>query len=407
MADPLLVYLHVPFCRSKCHFCDWVTGISPSDLRLAPADERRRAYIAALVKQIHAHGDKLVRSGYQPRILYWGGGTASALNAAEFATVMAALHRMFCFDDLVEATMECSPESLSAEKLALYRAAGFNRLSIGVQSMDDSRLRKIGRAHDAATAATSLRLAREAGFDDVNIDLICGFPDETVEEFDASLDQALALPFNHCSLYPYRPAQGTVMVRQMHKNRLGRTWLDEQLAAYEHGRVALEKRGRSEYAMSHFGAPACHSDLAYFRLDMDWIGFGAGATSLYQGRYRATERGQLARYNADPIRVDEDVAAHSPHIVSRLAYQALTTCEGIERRRFETRLGASLESLLAQPALADLLTFFDRLGVLRRDTDAVRIKPGKIADAFIRLLFLNTPKTAQRRTTANVLVGGY
>lgn len=402
---PLLLYVHVPFCTSKCHFCDWVTGISPSDLRLPAVSPRRRAYVAALVRQIDAEGPALARAGYRPRILYFGGGTASALEIDEFETVMAALQARFGLDDLLEATMECSPETLTREKLAAYKRAGIRRLSIGVQSMNDERLRRIGRSHNAAAAAAALELAAEAGFEDVNVDIISGLPDDSLGEFERSLDELLRHPFSHCSLYPYRAAPGTVMVRQQHKSRAGLTWLEEQLAAYRTGHAMLVEHGLPEYAMGHFGRMPCHSDLAYFRLDMDWIGFGAGATSICQGRYRMSRRGEIDRYSSDPMQVDEDVPASDPAVVSRLAYQALTTIEGIERGRFEQRLRAPLETLLAAPGVRDLFAYFRSLGVLIEDHDRVRIRRESIAEVFIRLLFLNSPRESRRQAGARALLG--
>lgn len=404
---PILLYVHIPFCNSKCHFCDWVTGISPNDLRMSPRAVERKNYIHALTRQIKAKASELRQQGYQPHILYWGGGTASQLEASEFDTIMGTLHSEFDLTNLQEATMECSPETLSLEKLQRFHNAGFKRLSIGVQSLDDQRLRKIGRAHNSEIAIQSLELAERAGFSDVNIDIISGFPDETLEEFIDSFNKVIDLPFSHCSLYPYRAAQGTVMVRQMHKNRVGRTWLEEQLASYDFAAALLKQRGYDEYAMSHFGTPQCISDLTYFRLDTDWIGFGSGATSLYEQRYRAHKRGSLREFNKSPIVWDEDIPAHDPQITSRLIYQALTTYEGISRVNFEERLGIPFEEIMAQPATQQLLSYFKNSGFLIEDKDHIRIKNGKIAEAFIRLLFLNAPKAAQQQNTGNRMVGGY
>jgi coproporphyrinogen III oxidase-like Fe-S oxidoreductase len=403
----LLVYVHIPFCQSKCHFCDWVTGVATEDLRLGPAAPMRQRYIDALIEQIHTTGAKLTADGYQPRILYWGGGTASALTLDEMSKVAAALHATFDLSSLREATLECSPETLTPAKLALARSLGFQRLSIGVQSLDDARLRSIGRAHNAAQAVESLHMARDAGFHDVNIDLISGFPNETVEEFEASIQRAVELPFNHCALYPYRPAPGTVMVRSMTRRRTGRTWLEEQSAAYEIGRTYLQAKGLAEYALSHFGDPPCHSDLAYFRLDMDWCGFGAGATSLLAGRYLATDRGGLHRYVSAPTKVDDDVDAASPMIAGRLAYQALTLNEGMVRDKWQDRLQLAWKDVLEIPPVRTLIEYFERTATVVRSEHGLHIPADRIARAFIALLFQNAPPTAQQSTAARHTVGGF
>jgi len=403
----LLVYVHIPFCQSKCHFCDWVTGIATQDLKLTPAAPMRQHYIEALCEQIRTTGARLTASGYRPRIMYWGGGTASALAPDEMERVASVLHATFDLSQLREATLECSPETLTPAKLALAQSIGFRRLSIGVQSLDDTRLRAIGRAHNASQAIESLYMAHEAGFTDVSIDLISGFPNETVQEFEASIRRAVDLPFNHCALYPYRPAPGTVMLRSLARLHTGRTWLEEQLDAYNIGRAYLTAKGLEEYAFSHFGSPPCHSDLAYFRLDMDWCGFGAGATSVLNGRYLATDRGGLHRYVSAPTAVDEDIPVSSPAIAGRLAYQALTLPEGMLRNKWEDRLQVEWSVVLAIPSVRALIDYFDRSAALMRTADALWIPADRVARAFITLLFLNAPASVQHSTAVRDAVGSY
>jgi coproporphyrinogen III oxidase-like Fe-S oxidoreductase len=403
----LLVYVHIPFCQSKCHFCDWVTGIATQDLKLTAATPMRQRYIEALCEQIRTTGARLTADGYRPRILYWGGGTASSLTHDEMERVASALQATFDLSRLREATLECSPETLTPAKLALAQSIGFRRLSIGVQSLDDARLRAIGRAHNASQAIESIYMASEAGFADVSIDLISGFPNETVQEFEASMRRAVDLPFNHCALYPYRPAPGTVMLRSLTRHHTGRTWLEEQLDAYDIGRAYLTAKGLEEYALSHFGSPQCHSDLAYFRLDMDWCGFGAGATSVLNGRYLATERGGLRRYVSAPTEVDDDIPVSSAAIAGRLAYQALTLPEGMLRDRWEDRLQVEWSEALAIPSVRTLVDYFDRSGVLVRTAGALRIPADRVARAFITLLFLSTPASVQYSTAGRDAVGSY
>jgi oxygen-independent coproporphyrinogen-3 oxidase len=250
-------------------------------------------------------------------------------------------------------------------------------------------------------------MAHEAGFTDVSVDLICGFPNETIEEFEASIRRAVELPFNHCSLYPYRPAPGTVMMRTLNRYRTGRTWLEEQLAAYDVGRTYLTTKGLEEYALSHFGRPRCHSDLAYFRLDMDWYGFGSGATSVLNGRYLATERGALHRYVGAPTAVDDDLPVSSPAVAGRLAYQALTLPEGMVRGKWEDRLQVAWDVALAIPPVRALIDYFERSATVVRTDDALRIPADRIARAFITLLFLNAPPAAQWSTGGRDAVGAY
>jgi oxygen-independent coproporphyrinogen-3 oxidase len=396
----LLVYVGIPFCTSKCHFCDWVREIPTSTLRqLDPSGERRR-YIEALTTQIRTQGARLAAEGHVPSILYWGGGTPSILTADEVHTVMDALRDVFDLGGLVESTIECSPDTLSLDKLRAFRGAGFQRISIGLQSMNDERLRRIGRAHDAAIGTASVRWAKEAGFDNINVDLISGFPGETLAEFEASIRAALELPINHVSLYPYRPANGTVMHEQLRKGLLGNVELAEQLGAYRLGQTLLAEAGMPEYALSYFGSPRCLADQAYFQLQMDWVGFGSGANSLLQGEVLGTAHGKLAGYIASPLEHDHRIPAASPEVTGRLLYQALSTAEGASAALWKERTGADLDAILAQPGLQPMLDFFARTVGLERDARGLRIPAERLGSAFVQLLYWCAPVQARAVTSA-------
>jgi oxygen-independent coproporphyrinogen-3 oxidase len=407
MPQPLLVYVHVPFCSSKCHFCDWVQQIPPRELRRASTSAPRLQYLDGLISQIETLGPQLVDAGYVPAILYWGGGTASILTEREIKLIMGALSSVFDFGELVEATIECSPETLTPAKLELFRALGFSRISIGLQSTDDERLRAIGRAHDARTGAAAVRAARAAGFEEINIDLISGFPGETLTEFERSLVTALELPIDHVSMYPYRPSAGTVMRRQLRSGVHGRVDLEEQLNAYAHGREQLTGAGLPEYAMSHFGTRPCHSDLAYFQLKMDWVGFGSGATSLLAGTFRSTARGHLERYSSDPMGIDESYPAASDRIAPRLLHQSLSTWEGANARLWRERTGVELSTILRQPGVSALLRSLETLAPVTADEEGIRLSADDIAEAFIRLLHASAPRDGRSAPAPEALLGAY
>jgi oxygen-independent coproporphyrinogen-3 oxidase len=345
MSD-LLVYVGIPFCASKCHFCFWVADMAVRDLRWGEDDPPRRAYIDALVGQIRHQGPRLAARGYTPRLMYWGGGTASALSVREFERVMTALREHLDLSGVAEATMECSPESVTAEKLAAYRAAGFDRISIGVQSFHDHQLTAQGRSHRSAQARESILLADAAGFREINVDLMCGLPGEDVDEFDSSATTAVDLPVSHVSLYPFVPIVGTVTQRQIHR---GTATFDcaERLAAFERGRELFEAAGLPEYALGYFGRRPCRADVAYYGMEMDWIGFGARANSVLDGAYLATASA-LDRYVADPLAfVHRGSAGGFPHFIR----QGLGLFEGVAAQRWQERTGMALAQSLGEPAV--------------------------------------------------------
>ena len=391
--DPILLYLNIPFCNSKCHFCDWVAQVPVRELRLTPVSDARQRYIVALQEQIRAYARQLNVAGYQPRIIYFGGGTASILTTEELRTVFGCLRSEFDLDGVVEATIEGSPESMTEDKLGVLRELGFNRISIGVQSFTEHRLRKIGRSHSAEQAYASVSLAHAAGFDNINIDLIVGFPGEQLSEVADKIRTALTLPVNHFSVYPYRASPGTVLRKQVDR---GAVWpsIDEQLAAYREAADLLTAGGRPEYAMSYFGHPPCQSDDAYYRLTMDWIGFGAGANSLIGHRYLSTHKGRLATFNDAPTRFDEVVPAASPTLVMHFLSQALTTRQGISARLFEERVGIPLRTACQDPAAQGLLRRMSAHCELIIDRDGIRIPAAQMADTYVALSWIDLEQSA-------------
>ncbi|MBF8185528.1 coproporphyrinogen III oxidase family protein [Nonomuraea sp. K274] len=382
--QPLLIYVNVPFCNSKCHFCDWVTEVPLADLRLTPDSSPRQRYVAALVEQIETHAPTLNDYGYRPEIMYWGGGTASILTIDEIESVTGALSSRFDLDGLTEATIEGSPESMDPDKLKVFRAAGFNRISIGVQSFDDERLRRIGRVHSAEQAVRAVEMAAAAGFGNINIDLIVGFPGQEVDEVSRTIRRAVTLPVNHFSVYPYRPTDGTVMRKQVRRGT-SRIDVDEQQRSYAHARDLLAQYGFDEYATAYFGGPRCESDEVYYKLTMDWIGFGSGANSLIGTRFLLNDRGSLHRFSAAPQRFDSDIPASSPHLTLHFLAQALTTVDGMDARTFQLRTGRSLRAACEEPAVRRMLEQVNRRGRLIVDSRGIRLHRDDMAAAYITM----------------------
>jgi oxygen-independent coproporphyrinogen-3 oxidase len=385
----LLIYVNIPFCNSKCHFCDWVVQVPVGDLRLGPESEGRRGHLGALQTQIAAHAPALAER-YRPEIIYWGGGTASILSPAEIETLHGALAAALPLADVAEATIESSPESLTLGKLKLLRELGFNRISIGVQSFDDARLRMIGRVHSAATAESSIDLAHRAGFDNVNIDLIVGFPDQELAEVEAMIKRAVSLPVNHYSIYSYRASQGTVLRRRLDRAN-ARTDLRKQLDEYRLAATILTDHGFPEYTFAYFGAPICLADLSYYQMKLDWIGFGSGAFSVIGGRTKGFAGGKLHRYIANPTEFDFDVPLSGQSQAVNLIGFALTTPAGVDAEVFRERTGTSLWTALEYPEVKEYVDQLCRYGWLITDQAGVRFGREDIAKVFISMNWTEAP----------------
>lgn len=374
----LLVYVGVPFCASKCHFCYWVAETPVGQLVLREEESPRRSYVDAVRRQIRFMAPQLVARDYAPRLMYWGGGTASILSVREFWAIMWILREQLDLTGVTEATMECSPDSVTSEKLAAYREAGFDRISYGVQSFQDRFLAAQARSHRSGQAREAVLMAGAAGFKEINVDLMCGLPDEEVADFEASVRAALELPVSHVSVYPYEPVPGTVAYRQIERGSV-RFDRSERLAAFQRGQELLEDAGLTEYSFGYFGRKPCQVDLAYYRLEMDWIGFGARTNSLLDGEACVTSD-DLPGYLADPLRFYHRGPAGQ---VGYYLRQGLGTFDGIDAGRWLERTGMPLADSLVWPETVKALGWLTGHPRLVRDERGIRFRKEQLADVLI------------------------
>ena len=381
---PLSLYVHFPFCRQKCHFCDWVQRIPKQDLLREAGDSKRRRYVEALSLEMRERGQRLSAQGYKPTVIYWGGGTSTSMDPGEVTDVVAALEDGFDLSRVEEWTIEGSPDTVSFESLAHYRALGFNRFSVGVQSFDDGRLRKLGRRHNSDQGREAIRSARAAGFETVSLDIMCGFADETPEEIDANVAAAIELRPDHLSLYTFRPTEGTVIRRSIDRQRV-KLEVARQLASYQRASRALVRAGYAEYGVGYFGAPA-ENVTAMFQLRSDVAGFGSGAVSILGGAYLGHTSGLLDRYIADPLNYDFEQSLVAPGVALSLLRSGLSIHGGIAADDWERRVGEPLAESLRRPEIARLVAMLDSTGAVEVSEDRIALQPEKAAMVVIGLM---------------------
>ena len=281
--EGISLYVHVPFCLSKCPYCDFNTyqGIE------AQFDD----FLAAVIQEITAWSIALGRPTVNT--VFLGGGTPSYLPDGDVARILDAVARSYGVSADAEITAECNPNDLTPDKCAELRAAGINRVSIGVQSMDNGLLAMLGRRHDADEAAEALGRCRRAGFGNVNLDLMYGLPHQSLDQWRDTVARVVALAPEHLSLYSLTLEEGTPLRRWVEQGRLPEP--DPDLAAdmYGHARAALTAAGYHHYEISNWTLPGRESEhnLAYWR-NLQWVGVGPGAHSSL----RVGEAGSACRF---------------------------------------------------------------------------------------------------------------
>lgn len=386
------LYVHIPFCATKCHFCDWVVDIPVTRLRGDAGD--RRGYVAALCRQIRFYGPLLTRIGYQPKVMYWGGGTPTRLEPAEIRAIAAALDDSFDLSTLEQWSMETTPNDLSTAKLDAMRAAGVDRVSVGVQSLNPVQLRRSGRAHRAEDCLDAVRLLRTSGVDNFNIDLISSFPGEDPGSFEDTLTTILAVDPPHVSVYPYRATPKTVMAMQLERDLVAEHTPERMIEAYELAMSLLRGAGYHEYCHGYWVRHAVHEDQdGNYKYDLagDKIGFGSGAESIIGHHLLWNENAKYRQYLAEP-RQFSFAARYSlerPDLLTAPVGGALMTREGVVFDRFRRLTGLSFHDARQTPYLSRWLAMLEECGGRFLETgSSLRLDPATIHTAYINHLAL-------------------
>ena len=389
---PLGIYLHIPFCRRKCAYCDFLSeaSVSPKvietlnirdgsaspragetlNIRDGSASPRagetsgdlQSRYVEALGEEIFARaggsaspragetGADLrsryiealceevdVRSGgEQADTVFFGGGTPSMLSPREISRIIAAIRGAFKLSSGAEITMEANPDTVTPESLSGYREAGVNRISFGVQSLQDHLLAELGRIHSADRARLAVRQARDAGFDNIGVDLMFGLPGQTVADWRGDVREALSLGISHLSAYELTLEKGT----PMGDNPPPLPDEDEVVAMWEAVAVETARAGFARYEVSNYARPGreCRHNLKYWR-DEDFFGFGAGAWSSLGGIRTGNARtiaGYLAEDGFRPAETDQPDARKK---MAETLMLNLRTTEGCLESGFLARYG--------------------------------------------------------------------
>lgn len=345
---PLELYVHIPFCVRKCQYCDFLSG--PSD------EETKDRYIEALLKEIRAAEHT---EDYEIVSVFIGGGTPSALKAEAIASIMRTLQEQFFFCEDAEVTIEANPGTVDLEKLTIYRNVGINRLSLGLQSTDAEELKLLGRIHSYEEFLKSYEWAREAGFSNINIDLMFAIPGQTGEAWRQHLYQVAELNPEHISAYSLIIEEGTPFAEQ----NLDLPDEDTEYQMYEDTAEILERYGYRQYEISNYAKQGymCRHNAGYWQR-LEYLGFGLGASSLYGGM-RFSNTHQMQEYlkesrNPDQIRKDVTVLSRNEQI-EEFMFLGLRMTEGISEKKFEENFDVRLMDVYG-----DILQKYEETGFM-------------------------------------------
>lgn len=330
------VYLHIPFCKSRCSYCDFATDV----YRDAGSVER---YVESICSEIDGNPKSHIPNPKSIDSIYFGGGTPSLLSASQVEKILDKVRTIFDVADDSETTMEMNPATVTPETLAAFRSSGINRASFGVQTFNDRDLKLLARGHDANDARNTFRMLRDAGFDNVSFDLIAGLPGQSIDDWKRNLDEAVAMQPEHLSLYLLEIHEATPLAEQLRSGR--RPMPDEAVAAesYEMMIDMLEVVGYEQYEISNFAKPGFRSrhNSKYWRLDPVY-GFGVSAHS-FDGRQRyANERDTAAYVRLIDSGGPAEVSRESVDAASEFVFLGLRLTDGIDLEEYKARFNDDL-----------------------------------------------------------------
>jgi oxygen-independent coproporphyrinogen-3 oxidase len=372
------LYVHIPFCAAICNYCNFNRGLFDAALKAR--------YVAALETEIRRAGDASPAD-----TIFFGGGTPSLLEPDEIALLIGACRDAFALTSDAEITLEANPETVTAERLAAFRAAGVTRVSFGVQSFRDAELQRLSRLHSAARAAEAFGMAREAGVDNLSLDLMMWLPQQSVADWLESVDALVALGPDHASLYLLEIYPNAPLRDAMARGRWSVAPDDDAAEMYLQGMARLDAAGYAQYEISNVARPGRESrhNLKYW-MDGDWLGFGCGAHSTRNGvRWKnasATET-YISVVTSGGSPVSERHPLSAAHRVEDALFTGLRLTRGIDLETIMARYGVDVWRRYGD----DLRPFVDE-GLLIYDDGRLRLsRAGMLVANEIMAIFIGAP----------------
>ncbi len=342
------IYVHIPFCIRKCLYCDFLSDTADTNVR--------KQYIEALVNEICSCPLKDIdyKSQYTVDTIFFGGGTPSVLEGDQIDEIMKALAFRFDISKVREVTIECNPGTATLDKLESYKKSGINRLSIGLQSANDDELKTLGRIHDYKQFLETFKMAREAGFDNINIDLMSAIPGQSLDSYKDTLNKVISLTPEHISSYSLIIEEGTPFYDMYGESGPDEPDEDTEREMYYMTERLLNEAGYHRYEISNYSLEGyeCRHNSSYWT-GTDYIGLGIGAASLIDGvRYSNTS--DLYSYTkacskAAEVPTEEYRILSQNERMEEFMFLGLRMIRGISTKEFKERFSQDIYAVYAKP----------------------------------------------------------
>ena len=370
MNKKIEIYIHIPFCVKKCDYCDFLS---------APCDDGTKAkYVDALCREIGWAKDCL--DEYLVDTVFIGGGTPSILEGKQIEMIMETLRSVANVSSDAEITIECNPGTLDKEKLDSYKNAGINRISLGLQSANDTELKSIGRIHNYEDFKKSFNLARLAGFKNINVDLMSALPEQTLDSYKETLAKVVTLNPEHISAYSLIVEDETPLKERVESGSVNLPNEDDEREMYYYTKEFLEKTGYKRYEISNYAKDdfECRHNIGYWKR-VEYLGFGIGAASLFKGK-RFSNTSDINRYinmlerdvmNADEIwesiNENEEVLSKNDEM-EEFMFLGLRMTDGISKSDFKDAFGTDID-----PVYGEVLKKLEKQELLIIEGDKIRL----------------------------------
>ncbi len=325
------IYVHIPFCRQKCSYCDFYS--------VNWNDESENKYTEAVLNEIKGYRDRL--SGkYTVDTIFFGGGTPTIIRPESLYKIMEGLKELIEVNKNSEISMEANPNTLTFEKLREYREIGINRLSIGVQSLNDDILKRIGRIHDSRQALESIDRAKSAGFKNINADVMFNIPGQEVRDIEDTISRLIERDIEHISFYSLKLEKGTPMYALEKSNKIIMPDEEYEREMYYAGRSLMERNDLPQYEISNFSKKGfqCRHNLKYWSQD-EYIGLGPSAHSFMEG-VRYSNPADLKMYCATGVERTIHESMSYDDLMFEYIMLRLRLTEGVDIHEFNSRFSA-------------------------------------------------------------------